>query len=149
MYFVCIWSCKNVRVGGEENFFHCNRCDMCLGIQLKDSHKVGGKSYACKHNMGQYMYAEGRRGGWYVTSTESLRSKESWQPIISCDIQLATYCSCKILEFWVKSLTIYYKKLMILSLELDKQTKLHFREGSQFLFLLCGENMTNGPCTLL
>ena len=29
-----------IRVGGEENFFHCGRCDMCLGIQLKDSHKV-------------------------------------------------------------------------------------------------------------
>ena len=28
------------RVGGKENFFHCDRCDMCLGIQLKDSHKV-------------------------------------------------------------------------------------------------------------
>ena len=29
-----------IRVGGEANFFHCSRCDMCLGIQLKDSHKV-------------------------------------------------------------------------------------------------------------
>ena len=35
----------NGRVGGEENFFHCSRCDMCLGIQLKDSHKVGGVPY--------------------------------------------------------------------------------------------------------
>ncbi|RMX37266.1 hypothetical protein pdam_00024270, partial [Pocillopora damicornis] len=31
--------CGICRVGGKENFFHCDRCDMCLGIQLKDSHK--------------------------------------------------------------------------------------------------------------
>jgi len=28
------------RVGGRENFFHCLKCDLCLGINLKDSHKV-------------------------------------------------------------------------------------------------------------
>ena len=28
------------RVGGKENYFHCSRCDVCLGIQLKESHKV-------------------------------------------------------------------------------------------------------------
>lgn len=31
--------CGICRIGGKDNFFHCNRCDMCLGIQLKDSHK--------------------------------------------------------------------------------------------------------------
>lgn len=35
------------RVGGEENFFHCSRCDMCLGIQLKDSHKVRNNNLRC------------------------------------------------------------------------------------------------------
>lgn len=36
--------CGICRVGGVENFFHCDRCDMCLGIQLKDSHKCVEKS---------------------------------------------------------------------------------------------------------
>lgn len=36
--------CGICRVGGEENFFHCMRCDMCLGIQLRDSHKCVEKS---------------------------------------------------------------------------------------------------------
>lgn len=29
------------RVGGKENFFHCSRCDICLGTQLRETHKVG------------------------------------------------------------------------------------------------------------
>ncbi|XP_015748077.1 PREDICTED: RING finger and CHY zinc finger domain-containing protein 1-like [Acropora digitifera] len=32
----------SARVGGKDNFFHCNRCDMCL--QLRDSHKCVEKS---------------------------------------------------------------------------------------------------------
>ena len=41
VYTVSLMTVLYYRVGGEENFFHCSRCDMCLGIQLKDSHKVG------------------------------------------------------------------------------------------------------------
>ncbi|XP_015776266.1 PREDICTED: RING finger and CHY zinc finger domain-containing protein 1-like [Acropora digitifera] len=36
--------CGICRIGGKDNFFHCNRCDMCLGIQLKDSHKCVERS---------------------------------------------------------------------------------------------------------
>lgn len=39
-YFILLYFLFYIRVGGEENFFHCSRCDMCLGIQLKNSHKV-------------------------------------------------------------------------------------------------------------
>jgi len=28
------------RVGGQENYFHCLKCDLCLQLSLKDSHKV-------------------------------------------------------------------------------------------------------------
>ena len=28
------------RVGGVNNFFHCPKCNMCISITLKDSHKV-------------------------------------------------------------------------------------------------------------
>ena len=28
------------RVGGRDNFFHCEKCDMCLGTSIKDDHKV-------------------------------------------------------------------------------------------------------------
>jgi len=28
------------RVGGKENFFHCLKCDLCLSVAVKDSHKV-------------------------------------------------------------------------------------------------------------
>ena len=28
------------RVGGKENFFHCMKCNICLAINIKESHKV-------------------------------------------------------------------------------------------------------------
>lgn len=33
----CIWI---LRVGGRENFYHCDVCDVCLSISMKDNHKV-------------------------------------------------------------------------------------------------------------
>ena len=32
--------CYSFRVGGRENFFHCEKCDICLSFNIKDSHKV-------------------------------------------------------------------------------------------------------------
>ncbi|XP_077981799.1 RING finger and CHY zinc finger domain-containing protein 1-like [Glandiceps talaboti] len=32
-------SCGICRVGGRDKFFHCSRCDMCLGIHLQNKHK--------------------------------------------------------------------------------------------------------------
>lgn len=31
--------CGICRVGGQDKFFHCKKCNMCLPVQLKDSHK--------------------------------------------------------------------------------------------------------------
>lgn len=31
-------SCGICRVGGRENFYHCNRCNSCIRIEIKDSH---------------------------------------------------------------------------------------------------------------
>ncbi|ESN94636.1 hypothetical protein HELRODRAFT_68929 [Helobdella robusta] len=45
--FHCM-QCGICRIGGRENFFHCPKCDMCLSINIKDSHKcVEG---VCKSN---------------------------------------------------------------------------------------------------
>jgi len=31
--------CKICRIGGRENFFHCQTCDMCLANNMRDNHK--------------------------------------------------------------------------------------------------------------
>jgi len=31
--------CKICRIGGRENFFHCQTCDMCLANTMRDNHK--------------------------------------------------------------------------------------------------------------
>ncbi|XP_039272006.2 RING finger and CHY zinc finger domain-containing protein 1-like [Styela clava] len=36
--------CGLCRVGGRANFFHCAKCDLCLSIDIKDSHKCVEKS---------------------------------------------------------------------------------------------------------
>lgn len=39
---LCIWIC---RIGGRENFYHCDVCDVCLSISMKDNHKVRNYTY--------------------------------------------------------------------------------------------------------
>ena len=37
----CSFHCPCIcRIGGRNNFYHCERCDMCLAVSIKDSHKV-------------------------------------------------------------------------------------------------------------
>ena len=32
--------CGLCRLGGEDKFFHCDKCEMCLPVSLQPSHKV-------------------------------------------------------------------------------------------------------------
>lgn len=32
--------CGLCRIGGQENFFHCAKCNICLPVEIKDNHGV-------------------------------------------------------------------------------------------------------------
>lgn len=66
MISCCNSSCIYFRVGGRENFFHCPKCDVCLGITLKEKHKVSltcflvliSIMFNCVHLMKRYICIE-------------------------------------------------------------------------------------------
>ena len=46
-FYLLIQMSSLSRVGGRENFFHCEKCDMCLSVEVKKTHKVHTHRYMC------------------------------------------------------------------------------------------------------
>ncbi|XP_064626311.1 RING finger and CHY zinc finger domain-containing protein 1-like [Lineus longissimus] len=76
--------CGICRVGGRENFFHCTKCNLCLGITLKGSHK-------CVENSSHSNCP---------VCLELLHTSRDRQTVLKCGHLIHSSCMTEMLKTW-------------------------------------------------